>query len=321
VAPLMPHGLAICKRAANRYSPPMAAKVSELLEKKFILVTGKGGSGKSLLALSLAHRLSERGKRVWLVELGRKRDKAFTRLPELVGVKSGSHKPMAVRLPKGGARIWLSVLDPTRSLSEYVDMKLPTAGLAGILLNNRVTASFLEVVPGLPDLVSLGKLWHAVTHPDPSIGPDVIVLDAPATGHALSFIRAPENFRRITKVGPIHRDAAEMAKFLKDPGDTGLALTTLPEEMSLQETQEARKGLKDFPSPFLFVNRCFPELPAIADAEKDSIPYKAYAYSRTRAEREREALAGMQGKFTKIPFFFPDPGAPPLYQRMAEVLA
>src|SRR5262249_8785505 len=149
--------------------------------------------------------------RVWLVELGRKRDREFTRLPELVGRAKLGHEPTLVGLPSCEEKIEVSVLDPAQSLAEDVDLKLPTGGLAGVLLNNGVTASFLEVVPGLPDLVQLGKLWHALTQK--SGGPDMVVLDAPATGHALALLQAPENFRRITRVGPIFRDATQMTEF------------------------------------------------------------------------------------------------------------
>jgi anion-transporting ArsA/GET3 family ATPase len=140
----------------------MASDFHLLANRRLLVVTGKGGAGKSLLSLAIAHRLSTLGKKVWLVELGRKRDKEFTRLPELVGRAKLGHAPTEVTLPGTKQKISVSVLDPTQSLSEYVDLKFPTAGLASVLLNNKVTASFLEVVPGLPDLVSLGKLWHSL---------------------------------------------------------------------------------------------------------------------------------------------------------------
>lgn len=294
----------------------MHSKVTELLEKKMIVVTGKGGSGKSLLSLALAHRLSMAGKKVWLVEMGRRRDKAFTRLPELVGLTSASHKPVKVTLPESEAEIELSVLDPAQSLAEYVDLKLPTAGFAGLLLNNRVTASFLEVVPGLPDLVTLGKLWHSVTHA--GSGPDVVVLDAPASGHAMALLRAPHNFKRITKVGPIHRDAAQMTDFFSDPEQTAIALTTLPEEMSIQETLDLTKLLKDFSKPYVFVNRHFPDLPKME--VKDTLPYRAYEYARKRGAREREALEALKNPAAVIPIFFPDPAEPALYLRISGAL-
>lgn len=299
----------------------MATEISALAQKKLVVVTGKGGAGKSLVALALSHRLAQEGKRVWLVEMGRRRDQAFTRLPELVGKKKLEHEPTSIVLQGASNPIQVSVLDPTKSLSEYIDLKLPTGGLAGMLLNNKVTASFLEVVPGLPDLVSLGKIWYALTKPDPKKGPDVVVLDAPASGHAVSLLKAPSNFRRITRAGPIYRDALQMEAFLGDAEQTAVVLTSLPEEMSVQETLELRALLgKEFPKPWIFVNKCFPTLPPLEEA-KDTLPYRTYAYAQKRAEREQEALAALKGNHRiEIPFFFPDPKAPPLFARIAEAL-
>lgn len=298
----------------------MKIDIGALARKKLVVVTGKGGSGKSLVALALAHRFSKEGKRVWLVETGRRRDQAFTRLPELVGKSKLEHEPTSVQLKGTTQRIQVSVLDPTKSLVEYIGLKLPTGGLAGMLLNNKVTASFLEVVPGLPDMVSLGKLWFAVTNPDRVTGPDVIVLDAPASGHAVSLLKSPSNFRRITRAGPIFRDAAAMEKFLADPEETAIVLTTLPEEMSIQETTELRHFFeKEFPKPLVVVNKRFPALPKVE--EKDTLPYRTYHYARERAAREEEAVSSLKsGARTEVPFFFPDPKGPPLYQRISEAL-
>ena len=297
----------------------MGADFESLLQKKLIVVTGKGGSGKSVLSLALAHRLSAERRRVWLVELGRKSDDAFSRLSDLLNVRALGHELREVKLPGSMQKVQAAILDPTESLAEYVNLKLPSAGLAGLLLKNRITASFLEVVPGLPDLVALGKLWHALTSGG-SGGPDVVVLDAPASGHAVSLLRAPANFERITRFGPIHKDARQMREFLADPTATALALTTLPEEMSLQETLELQRALKGFPEPHLFVNRCFPELPKL-DEEKESIVYRAYAYARRRGAREREAVRALgKAAVVRVPFFFPEPGADPLYLRIAGAL-
>lgn len=297
----------------------MSSPFASIAMRKFLFVTGKGGTGKSVLSVALAHRLAREGKRVWLVEMGRKRDHEFTRLPELLGVESLSHQPREVALA-GGVKILASVLRPAESLAEYVDLKLPTAGFAGLLLNNKVTASFLEVVPGLPELVTFGKIWFALTQAKKDKeAVDCVVFDGPATGHALALLMAPKNFARITRVGPIHRDATQMRTFLADPEQTALVLALLPEEMAVQETLDIQKHLgKDFPKPHLFVNKCFPKLAPLAE-EKDTLPYRTYEYARARAAREAEAIDELS-RAVKLPFFFPEPGAAPLYARLAEAL-
>jgi len=296
----------------------MASDFHSLAERKLLVVTGKGGAGKSLLSLAIAHRLSTLGKKVWLVELGRKRDKEFTRLPELVGRSKLGHAPTEVVLPGTKQKISVSVLDPTQSLTEYVDLMLPTAGMASLLLNNKVTASFLEVVPGLPDLVLLGKLWHSLTRV--KNGPDIVVLDSPATGHAVSLLNAPMNFKKITRMGPVYRDSSLMAEFLSDPERTAIVLASLPEEMSIQETIELRRILsRDFPRPLVYVNKCFPLLPKMK-AENSNIAWAAYEYAYRRGKREREAAESLNGA-QHLPFFFPEPGASPLFLRISECLA
>jgi anion-transporting ArsA/GET3 family ATPase len=197
-------------------------------------------------------------------------------------------------------------------------LKLPTGGLAGILLNNRVTSTFLEVVPGLPDLVQIGKLWYALTQEEN--GPNEIVLDAPATGHALPLLHAPENFRRITRMGPIYKDASQMVDFLADKEKTSIVLAALPEEMALKETLELQKDLgKKFPKPVIYVNKCFPVLPAQRESG-DSLIYSAYRYAKARGDREREAANSIKGAKV-LPFLFPNPKALPLYLRLSELLA
>jgi energy-coupling factor transporter ATP-binding protein EcfA2 len=294
----------------------VALKISEFLEKKLIVITGKGGSGKSLISVALAHKLASQGKKVWLVELGRRRDRAFTRLPELVGLSEVPHRATSTTLPGSKQEIFCSVLDPAQSLAEYVDLKLPMGGLAGILLNNRVTSSFLEVVPGLPDLVSLGKLWHSLTQAQAKFRPDVVVLDGPASGHGIALLKAPQNFKRITKVGPIFRDASQMVDFFQDPSQMAIGITTLPEEMSIQETADIANHLKNFPDPLLFVNRIFPKLAKLELGTH--FVEKAYKYSYERSKRENEAIKNLKFSHLSVPFYFPEPNAKPLYMRISE---
>lgn len=288
------------------------------LNQPFIIVSGKGGSGKSTLSLALAHRFAAQNKKVWLVEIGRKRDKAYSRLTTVLRRKQINHDPTQVTLPSTNLSIDVSLLDPTQSLSEYVDLKLPTGGLAGVLLNNKITASFLEVVPGLPDLVSLGKLWHMVTRKNY----DHIILDAPASGHAISLLRSPQNFEKITKVGPIYRDAKQMHSTLLDPKISQLVLCTLPEEMALQESKETESHLKTlFTNPLHIANKVFPFVKKEETPQEDFFS-TALKYSIQRSEREHLALKETIVPITKeLPFFFPNPEADPLFLRISECLA
>ncbi len=285
---------------------------------RLLVLTGKGGSGKSILAAALALLYAKQGKKVWLVEIGRKRDKNFSRLPEILSVDALQHTP--TKISCGGASFEASILDPTQSLAEYLDMKLPTGGLAGILLNNRVTASFLEIVPGLPEMVSLGKIWHALV--EKKDGPDIVILDGPASGHCVSLLHSPENFEKLTSQGPLHRDAFKMKEFLESRKEVAVLLTSLPEEMSLEESVEHHQILHKLSLPLLFVNKIFPKLGKLKEKSKDKVLQAAYDYSSERASREETAIEEFANENKKwpileIPFFFPDETAPPLVERVA----
>ena len=287
-----------------------------LKNKKLIFVTGKGGSGKSSIAAALAHYVANTTPlRVWLVEIGRKIDLSFSRLPQILSVPAIGHEPTQIKTSNFQA----CILDPVRCLSEYVDLKIPTGGLAGLLLNNRVTASLLEVVPGLPDLVALGKIHYALTHPKNPLSPDVLILDAPATGHAKALLETPKNFRKITKTGPIYKDAVKMEEFLTNKNDLLSIITCLPEEMVLQETHELYQYLeKNFGRPTVLMNRCFPKVDKLASKNVPEEFSRLYNYAHSRFEREQAALSEAPFPFQDIPFFFPEPEVPSLYLRIAE---
>ncbi|NUM88704.1 MAG: hypothetical protein HUU37_05835, partial [Bdellovibrionales bacterium] len=186
-------------------------------------------------------------------------------------------------------------------------------GLASVLLNNRVTASLLEVVPGLPELVTLGKIWYVATNAYAEPRPDVILIDAPASGHAVTLLHSPANFARLTRAGPLYRDALAMQELLDDPDKSAIVFTAIPEEMALSEARD-HLALFGRARPVLAVNKIFPRAPT----EKGTGKYEmARLYTECRHRREEEALRGL-GPFLRIPFFFPEPGTPSIPLRMAE---
>jgi len=297
--------------------------LDELSRKKLLVVTGKGGTGKSALSVALAFYFAKKGKKVWLVEFGRKHDSNFSRLHELLDSAPLHHKITKIMEEKNGA-LWASRIDPTESLAEYVGLKIPGGNLASLLLKNRVTASFLEIVPGLLELVCLGKLWFHLTNKKANPAPDLIILDGPASGHAVTLLHAPSNFSRLTKQGPIYSDAEKMQKFLHNPENTSILFTSLPEEMSLEETREHRELLKEFSQPLLFINKNFPRIKNIKiPANTPEILTDSYHYSQQRAERENSAIKNFQKEthnwpIVNIPFFFPDSDKIPLAKKILE---
>src|SRR3990167_994511 len=164
----------------------MDSWLNALERKRFVLVTGKGGTGKSVVAAALAMQLAKRGRKVLLAEMGRPRDRVFMRLNELIGVESLAHAPRTVKNPIEAKSSFLAArLLPSEALIEYVALKLKSRKLAALVAGNRVTATFLDTIPGLADVVCLGKLWHLLEGAG-AHDMDTVILDAPASGHALA---------------------------------------------------------------------------------------------------------------------------------------
>src|SRR5207244_926396 len=110
---------------------------------------------------------------------------------------------------------------------------------------NRLVGYFLRFVPSLQELVMLGKiLFHLrEKRPDGSYRFDRIVIDAPATGHAITFLSVPQVVVDTVPPGPLANDATWMRDLLVDPQTTGAVLVSLPEELPVNETLELHQAL------------------------------------------------------------------------------
>src|SRR5262245_29812479 len=147
----------------------------------------------------------------------------------LLEIRPGSARKQPVEIETGLSALLLS---PEDSLAEYVDLQLPIGGMGKRLLANRAFSAFLEAAPGWRDLVMLGKLWHLEQESErgrPRF--DRIVLDAPATGHAISMLSTPQVVLDVIRMGPLRRIAEDIRGLLTDARRTQCLLLTLPEEL------------------------------------------------------------------------------------------
>jgi anion-transporting ArsA/GET3 family ATPase len=200
--------------------------VSGVLERDLVVVTGKGGVGKTTVAAAIALAGAAEGRRVVLAEVGGRRD--------------------AVRLLAGSAVDHVSIT-PRDAMEEYLRTQLPRA-VAELLSHSGTFAAFVEATPGMNELLTIGKVWElaAERRRTPGAAPyDLVVLDAPASGHGLALLSAPRTFSQAARVGPIHRQAGIIAATLADPGLTAVVAVTLPEEMPVNETLELRAALRE----------------------------------------------------------------------------
>ena len=214
--------------------------LDDLLKRRVVILSGKGGVGKSVVGASLALAAHDRGKRVLFVEVD-----APTPAAHLFGAKAGPDGVAEV-LP----RLFMTNLVPRAVMDEYVRETARIELIARKILGSPIYHRFFAAAPGLPELMVLGKLM--LLEEERTGWPrrprfDLIVVDAPATGHALSFLKVPVAASNVAPVGPVGHNARRILSLLRDPARTALVVVAVPEEMAVVEAIElaasARKEL------------------------------------------------------------------------------
>ncbi|HWH95490.1 MAG TPA: ArsA-related P-loop ATPase [Baekduia sp.] len=197
-------------------------------DKRLVVVTGKGGTGRTTVAAALALGAARSGRRTIVAEVG-----GQARVPALLGVGAGGEAPVARDL-------WATTIDTPAALEEWLGRQLPRR-LAGILARSGAFAGFVGAAPGARELVTVTKAWElgqARRWRRGAAGYDTVVLDAPASGHGLGLLRTPRTFADIARVGPIASQARAVAEALADPARSTLIAVALPGELAVAETLE-----------------------------------------------------------------------------------
>ena len=135
--------------------------------------------------------------------------------------------------------LWAISIDPDESLREYLLLQLKVRAMRDLLVRSRVFNYLAAATPGLKELVTIGKIWE-LAQPDRKVKKgreyDLVIVDAPATGHGIGFLQTPRTFAGIARVGPIHSQAKALDPFITDHETTGVAIVSLPEEMPVNES-------------------------------------------------------------------------------------
>jgi anion-transporting ArsA/GET3 family ATPase len=222
-------------------------------ESRVVIVAGKGGVGKTTVAATLARLAAETGLSALLVELEGKPGlhRAF-----------GGHDPLDYQESQlfgdDGPGVRARRITPDDALLEY----LADHGLRRIskrLVSTGVIDVVSTAIPGIRDVLVLGKVKQLERQP----AADLIVVDAPATGHAVTFLTSASGLLDAARSGPLRVQAAEVLEMLGDPQRCRVLLVTLPEEMPVSETIEAAYQLEDRAGVQLgpVVVNCFEPLP------------------------------------------------------------
>src|SRR5213594_1154720 len=213
------------------------------VDRRLHFVVGKGGVGKTTVAAALALALVRRGRRTLAVEMD-----AGGRLAALL---TGA--------PELGKRLQVLAVDGRAALEEYLGLIIPVKRLLATVFSSRIYQYFVAAAPGLKELMTVGKIWYETTRLEGGRPAwDAVVVDAPATGHSLQYLRMPQAARDTFGAGLVQREAAKVVELLRDARTTAVHLVTLAEEMRVAETLETHAQLKDpleMPVGSVIVNR------------------------------------------------------------------
>lgn len=220
----------------------------DLLDRRFLFVVGKGGVGKTTVATGLALAASRRDKKVLLALVNCKE-----RVSQLLDTE-----PIGSEIVTVAENLDVVNMTPDAALEEYGLMILKVKAVFNAVFKNRLVRAFLKGTPGLEAWSMLGKAFYHACPPKGEPDYDLVIVDAPATGHALDMLRVPFVIENVAPPGLLRRDAARAAKMFRDPERAGAVLVTLPEYMPASETIELSNALADeleIPVLHLVINR------------------------------------------------------------------
>ncbi|MBW3652225.1 MAG: anion-transporting ATPase [Actinobacteria bacterium] len=213
--------------------------MSALLDRRLLVVTGKGGVGKTTVAAALGLVAARAGRRTIVAEVARRGDVAS------VFDREGSQPFEEVQL---APNLFHISIDPQDALEEYLRDQLPSGAVAGVLIRSRIFAMVAAATPGMRELLTVGKLWELAQLDRRTPGAaayDLVVVDAPATGHGVAVLSAPRTFAAAAGGGPVARQGRIIDAMLADPQQTAVVAVAKAEELAVSETGMLRESLKE----------------------------------------------------------------------------
>jgi anion-transporting ArsA/GET3 family ATPase len=304
------------------------------LDRRLILVLGKGGVGRSTVAAAIAGQLAAQGKRTLLYEIS-----ANDRFGDYFGKPAVGTSPSQL-----APDLWAINATPASALAEYGMMILRWKSVYEMVFENRVSKAFLRAIPGLDDYALLGKAWfHTTEEKRGKLVWDTVVFDMPASGHAMSMLRVPWVIVETVPESPLTRDARTIKALLCDPASTAAVLVTLAEEMPVNEAIELEAKLiaLGIVPQQLLVNQVFPRhfptgspVSRVLDALTADLPNLTTplaqvtahaALSRDRRELNERYLADLRRraktKIHELPMVFAPTLGPAEVKRLGDRIA
>jgi anion-transporting ArsA/GET3 family ATPase len=288
--------------------------MTTVLDKQLLIVTGKGGAGKTTIAAAAALLAAREGRRAIVVELG-----AHARIPALFGVGE-DEQGVELELADGVSSI---AIDPDVALMEWLQ-ELGGRVPGRVLASSGTFQYFAAAAPGAKELVSMIKVWEltqAKRWRRRSADYDLVVLDAPATGHALGLLSSPRTFGAIARVGAVATQTRHVQELLADEERSSYVAVATPTELAVEETLELERRLAEGLARELdavLVNGAIPqrfsaadlralERAAALDGDAAAAAYRAASAAHDRARFQHSLVARLRRRGLRvhtIPFQF-----------------
>ena len=255
-----------------------------LRDRSLLYVTGKGGVGKTTVAAALGLAAARTGRRTIVCEVAEqdRMSRAFARH----GVRPEQEVELAPDL-------WAITIDPQRALEEWLGKQVGGTALR-VLGHSHAFHYFVAAAPGAKELITIAKVWELAQSERWSRANrsyDLVVVDAPASGHGIGMLTTPRTFGEIARVGPIRRQAYKVSEMLADPERTGYVAVALPEEMPVNETIELGAKLRSaigLGLDAIVMNAMWPE------------PFTAHDITKLRAADANGAIAAALGVHERV---------------------
>ncbi len=255
-----------------------------LAARQLLIVSGKGGVGRTTVAALLGLALARRGRKVLVATVG-----LDDRLAWMLGQPALRETPVAA-----APNLYVQRVVPHVCIREYGALILHSQRIADAVFDNGAMRRLLRTIPGLDDFAILGKVWHESVR---AHSYDAIIFDGPATGHLRYTLGIPQAILRTLSVGPLPREARLMQDSLEDGARVQAVLVGLPDRWPLSELGEMANALREelhVNIGAVVVNGLWPELPELGTPVSDPAVARVLAATAVvahQARRQREGVA------------------------------
>jgi anion-transporting ArsA/GET3 family ATPase len=303
--------------------------VDGLFDRRLIFVTGKGGVGKSTVAVALGLVAARRGLRTIVAELA-----SQNRIQQTFEQTGEIFEEVQV-----GECLFTISIDPQSAMDEYLKVKTGTVGQ--MLGSSRLFQAFAMATPGMRELLSIGKVWELAQLQRRTRGAapyDLVIVDAPAAGHGAGILRTPRTFAEIARVGPIAHQGRQIAATIANHDFTAIVAVATAEEMPVNETLWLRDILAEehLPLDAVIVNALYrerfkpPDTDVLVQAHAQAgsplaaAALRAALSEQERSRRQRQQLRrlrrGLEMRPVELPYLFAEQLGPAEYEQLADAL-